>query len=62
MERLAVAQLIDERPLGGWLYGMVAICALVLAFDGYDTQAIGYVAPALITVTSLRRMQRHRSV
>ena len=45
---IEISQLIDERPIDRRLIGLTALCALVLAFDGYDTQAIGYVAPVLI--------------
>jgi MFS transporter, AAHS family, 4-hydroxybenzoate transporter len=43
-----ISQLIDNRPIDGWLIRLTALCALVLAFDGYDTQAISYVSPALV--------------
>jgi MFS transporter, AAHS family, 4-hydroxybenzoate transporter len=42
-----ISHLVDNRPIDRWLIGLTALCALVLVFDGYDTQAIGYVAPAL---------------
>lgn len=45
---IEISDLIDDRPIGRWLIGLTALCALVLAFDGYDTQAIGYVGPALV--------------
>jgi MFS transporter, AAHS family, 4-hydroxybenzoate transporter len=43
-----ISHLIDNRAIDRWLIGLTALCALVLAFDGYDTQAIGYVSPALV--------------
>lgn len=46
--QLEISQLVDDRPIGSWLYGLMGLCAAVLAFDGYDTQAIGYVAPAIV--------------
>jgi MFS transporter, AAHS family, 4-hydroxybenzoate transporter len=39
---------IDAQPIGRFLWGLVGLCALTLAFDGFDTQAIGYVAPSLV--------------
>jgi MFS transporter, AAHS family, 4-hydroxybenzoate transporter len=45
---IEISHLVDNRPIDRWLIGVTALCALVLVFDGYDTQAIGYVAPALV--------------
>src|SRR5271165_609515 len=38
---------IDRQPVGGFHLRLLLICAAVLLLDGFDTQAIGYVAPAL---------------
>ena len=42
-----VAEFIDQQPVGGYQFGLLLTCAAVLFLDGFDTQAIGYVAPAL---------------
>ena len=42
-----VAEFIDAQPVGGFQIKLLLICAAVLFLDGFDTQAIGYVAPAL---------------
>ena len=42
-----VAEFIDQQPVGGFQLKLLLICAAVLFLDGFDTQAIGYVAPAL---------------
>jgi AAHS family 4-hydroxybenzoate transporter-like MFS transporter len=42
-----VAGFIDEQPVGGFQIKLLLTCAAVLFLDGFDTQAIGYVAPAL---------------
>ena len=42
-----VAQFIEQQPVGGFQIRLLLICAAVLFLDGFDTQAIGYVAPAL---------------
>jgi MFS transporter, AAHS family, 4-hydroxybenzoate transporter len=42
-----VAEFIDGHPVGGFQIRLLSICAAVLFLDGFDTQAIGYVAPAL---------------
>src|SRR5450631_2478694 len=42
-----VADFIDAQPVGGFQFKLLLTCAAVLFLDGFDTQAIGYVAPAL---------------
>jgi len=42
-----VAVFIDQQPVGGFQIRLLLACAAVLFLDGFDTQAIGYVAPAL---------------
>ena len=38
---------IDRQPVGGFHLRLLLACGAVLFLDGFDTQAIGYVAPAL---------------
>jgi AAHS family 4-hydroxybenzoate transporter-like MFS transporter len=42
-----LADFIDRQPIGGFQIRLLLTCAAVLLLDGFDTQAIGYVAPAL---------------
>src|ERR1700681_4420074 len=42
-----VAGYIDQQPVGAFQIRLLFTCAAVLFLDGFDTQAIGYVAPAL---------------
>ncbi len=42
-----VVDFIDQRPVGGFQIRLLLTCAAVLFLDGFDTQAIGYVAPAI---------------
>ena len=42
-----VAAFIDAQPVGAFQVKLLLICATVLFLDGFDTTAIGYVAPAL---------------
>jgi AAHS family 4-hydroxybenzoate transporter-like MFS transporter len=42
-----VAEFIEQQPVGGFQVRLLLSCAAVLFLDGFDTQAIGYVAPAL---------------
>jgi MFS transporter, AAHS family, 4-hydroxybenzoate transporter len=42
-----VVAFIDQQPVGAFQLKLLATCAAVLFLDGFDTTAIGYVAPAL---------------
>jgi MFS transporter, AAHS family, 4-hydroxybenzoate transporter len=42
-----VAEFIDRQPVGGFQIKLLLTCALVLVLDGFDTTAIGFVAPSL---------------
>jgi AAHS family 4-hydroxybenzoate transporter-like MFS transporter len=42
-----VADFIDQQPVGGFQLGLLLTCAAVLFLDGFDTTAIGFVAPSL---------------
>jgi MFS transporter, AAHS family, 4-hydroxybenzoate transporter len=46
---------IDRQPVGAFQMRVLLICAAVLFIDGFDTQAIGYVAPALAQEWTLPR-------
>jgi AAHS family 4-hydroxybenzoate transporter-like MFS transporter len=50
-----VAGFIDEQPVGRFQIRLLLACAAVLFFDGFDTQAIGYVAPDLARDWGLAR-------
>jgi MFS transporter, AAHS family, 4-hydroxybenzoate transporter len=42
-----VSRLIDEAPISGFQYRVFIICAAAIMIDGFDVQAIAYVAPVL---------------
>jgi AAHS family 4-hydroxybenzoate transporter-like MFS transporter len=42
-----VADFIDAQPVGGFQIRLLLTCAMVLLLDGFDTTAIGFVAPPL---------------
>src|SRR6202790_1898279 len=42
-----VAGYIDQQPVGAFQIKLLLTCAAVLFLDGFDTTAIGYVAPSL---------------
>ena len=48
-------QALDAGRTRPFHYGLVALICLLLVADGYDTQAIGYVAPALVKAWGVKR-------
>ena len=48
MSAVNVQELVDSRKLSAFQVMVVALCALIVLVDGFDTQAIGYVAPAIV--------------
>jgi len=48
-----VNEMIDRHPITTYQIGVLAMCMLVAALDGYDTQAIGYTAPAIAQLLHL---------
>jgi hypothetical protein len=46
-EQLSLASLVDDSPLGSGQIMIIVVCALVAVVDGFDTQSIGLVAPAI---------------
>jgi MFS transporter, AAHS family, 4-hydroxybenzoate transporter len=50
-----VAVFIDAQPVGAFQVKLLLTCATVLFLDGFDTTAIGYVAPALAKQWNLGR-------
>lgn len=51
--KVDVVDLIDRHPVTGFQIGVLILCMLVAALDGFDTQAIGYTAPAIAAVIHL---------
>jgi AAHS family 4-hydroxybenzoate transporter-like MFS transporter len=43
-----VTEVIDESPIGGYQQIIYLICGVCMVLDGFDVQAMGYVAPALL--------------
>jgi AAHS family 4-hydroxybenzoate transporter-like MFS transporter len=52
---IGLVDFIDRQPIGGFQIKLLLICAAVLFLDGFDTQAIGYVAPAVAKEWQLGR-------
>ena len=55
MPAVDLVDFIDRQPIGGFQIRLLLTCAAVLFLDGFDTQAIGYVAPALAKEWSLTK-------
>ena len=43
-----ITAVVDRNPIGSFQRLTLALCGLVLIIDGFDVQAIGYVAPAIV--------------
>lgn len=54
-DAIDVAGFIDSQPVGRFQIRLLLACAAVLFVDGFDTQAIGYVAPAVAQDWKLAR-------
>ncbi len=52
-----VLEFIDRHPVGRYQIAILILCMLVAALDGFDTQAIGYTAPAIAEVIKLPMSQ-----
>jgi MFS transporter, AAHS family, 4-hydroxybenzoate transporter len=46
--KVNLAELVDNSQLGPVQWGVFTLCLLCLIMDGFDVQALGYVAPAII--------------
>ena len=45
--RLDVISYVENAPMGGLQFRVVLLCGLIAMLDGFDTQSIAFVAPAL---------------
>jgi MFS transporter, AAHS family, 4-hydroxybenzoate transporter len=55
--KVDVIELIDRHPVVGYQIAILFLCMLVAALDGFDTQAIGYTAPAIAGMLKLPMAQ-----
>ncbi len=44
---LDVAGFIDRRGVGGFQILVLTLCLIVMIIDGFDAQAVGFVAPLI---------------
>ena len=52
---LDVRQFIDEQPFSRFQFMVTAVCASIVFMDGFDVQAMGFVAPALSAALHISR-------
>ncbi len=45
--RRTLLQLLDDSRLGAFQLGIMTVCFVLIALDGFDTQSIAFVAPTL---------------
>jgi MFS transporter, AAHS family, 4-hydroxybenzoate transporter len=46
--RVNITEVIGNSTFGGFQWGLCILCGLCLLMDGFDVQAMGYVAPAIL--------------
>ena len=44
-----VQTFINEQPFGGFQWLVFFMCFVIVLLDGFDTAAIGFIAPSLLT-------------
>ncbi len=50
-----VQTFINEHPFGGFQWLIFAMCFVIVLLDGFDTAAIGFIAPSLIIEWNISR-------
>ena len=46
--KLNISELVDNTRVGVYHVGLCILSSICVIIDGYDVQAMGYVAPAII--------------
>ncbi|MBV9506348.1 MAG: MFS transporter [Acidobacteriia bacterium] len=54
--RLDVQEVIDQQPFTRYHLRLAVLCALAVFMDGFDAQAMGFVAPALLQQWRISRI------
>lgn len=52
---IEVRGFLDTQPLSGFQWLIFSLCFLIVLLDGFDTAAIGYIAPSLIGEWNIAR-------
>ena len=50
-----VQTFLNEHPFSGYQWTIFALCFFVVLLDGFDTAAIGYIAPSLLAEWGVER-------
>src|SRR5438067_326044 len=50
-----VQSFLNEHPFSGFQWVIFALCFFIVLLDGFDTAAIGYIAPSLLTEWGVAR-------
>ncbi|WNN43802.1 MULTISPECIES: MFS transporter [Winslowiella] len=56
-EIVDVKEWIDSRPISGYQWLVLALCFIIIMFDGYDAAVMGFIAPALIEDWGMSRAE-----
>jgi len=54
--QIDLREVIDRQPVRRYHYWIAGCCAATVLMDGFDTQAIGFVAPALVAQWGIERV------
>ena len=46
--KINIGELLEESPIGPLQIRVFLLCMICLIMDGFDVQAMGYVAPAVV--------------
>ena len=52
---VVIADVIDRRGFSGFQFRVVLLCAMVVLLEGFDAQAMGYVAPSITAALHVTR-------
>ena len=55
-----VQTFINEQPFGGFQWLVFLMCFVIVLLDGFDTAAIGFIAPSLLGEWNLTNLISHR--
>lgn len=55
--KLDVEALLDRAPFGAYQWLIFVLCFLIVLLDGFDTAAIGYIAPSLMSEWQVPKTQ-----
>jgi AAHS family 4-hydroxybenzoate transporter-like MFS transporter len=47
LRETTVSEVVDNQPLSRFQIGIIVMCGFVAVLDGFDTQSIGFLAPAI---------------